>query len=71
MFILLILLSALEKEKKYILLMISEILFIIYIALEIKFNYGYHLFEYTLIFYLMYFIALARIGGKNNEDKLN
>ena len=71
MFIFLILLSLLEKEKKYIFLMFAELFLIIYIIMQVKLNYGADFIRYTLFFYLLYFIALAKTGGKNDEDKFN
>ena len=60
MFIFLILLSLLEKEKKYIFLMFAELFFIIYIIMQVKLNYGADFIRYTLFFYLLYFIALQK-----------
>ncbi len=51
--------------------MFAELFFIIYIIMQVKLNYGADFIRYTLFFYLLYFIALAKTGGKNDEDKFN
>lgn len=65
------LIKSFGKRKKYIFLMFAELFFIIYIIMQVKLNYGADFIRYTLFFYLLYFIALAKTGGKNDEDKFN
>lgn len=65
------LIKSFGKRKKIYFFNVCRAFFIIYIIMQVKLNYGADFIRYTLFFYLLYFIALAKTGGKNDEDKFN